>query len=219
MRLLKKVLLFIVAVLILYGTWLMICLSLPYTVFNKYTDFLITKQLVYHIKYWRISFYIHVFISTVVLIAGFLQFSRYLLLRYPRLHRQSGKIYALVVIAISGPTGLIMGFYANGGVRARVSFVILAILWIAFTIIGWWQIKQRQWEAHANWMLRSYALTLSALTLRCYAYILGVLHMPLKPVPAYITISWLSWTINLLLAEYIIRKGILKKYLAPALPH
>jgi hypothetical protein len=197
------------AALILSGAWLMLRLSWPYTAFNRYTDFLMTKQLVYHIRHWRISFYIHVFVSTIVLVTGLLQSSMYLLRRYPRLHRYSGKIYVITVLCFSGPAGLIMSFYANGGMPARISFVVLSLLWLGSTYAGWRYAMQRRWSDHGHMMLRSYALTLSALTLRLYAYLIAVFHIPLHPVAAYVTISWLSWTVNLLVAEVLIRNNYL----------
>lgn len=211
MRLLKRIGWILTATAILYGAWLMLLLTIPYAAFEKYTDFLITKQRVYPIRHWRISFYIHIFVSITVLITGLLQFSKYLLDKYPRLHRNSGKIYALVVITLSGPTGLIMGFYANGGFYARVSFILLSLLWITFTIMGWRTAMQARWPEHITWMLRSYALTLSALTLRLYALVLGLMHMPLRPATAYIIISWLSWTLNLLLAELLLKRVFIKR--------
>lgn len=197
---------FSLAALILYATWLMILLSLPYTRFEQYVDFLYTKQLVYHIHHWRISFYVHVFVSTVVLLAGLLQFSRHVLHRRVKVHRASGYAYAFTVIVLSGPSGLIMGYYANGGLYAKISFVLLAILWIAFTLLAVIYVRQGKWQAHADMMVRSYALTLSALTLRLYAYLLDVLKIDMHPRTAYILIAWASWTMNLLIAEWVIRK-------------
>ncbi|WP_291908366.1 DUF2306 domain-containing protein [Chitinophaga sp. CB10] len=201
----RKILTAVAVLMIAYGTWLMIKLSLPYSTFERYTDFLRTKQMAWHVKPWRLSFYIHVFVSTIVLITGVLQFSNYLLQRYPKIHRSLGKTYAVVVIFISGPSGLVMAFYANGGMAARISFVLLSVLWIGVTVIGWRRALQRLWDAHQQWMLRSYALTLSALTLRFYVYLMGALHMQLHPRTAYVMVSWLSWTVNLLLAEIYIQ--------------
>ncbi len=198
----KQWLLFILICLVLYATWLMIRLSLPYTSFDRYTDFLMTKQLVYHIRYWRLSFYVHVFVSSAVLVTGLLQCSRYLLQKYPRLHRSSGKIYVAIILCLSGPSGLVMSFYANGGWPARVSFVLLSLLWIGSTFMGWRYALQQRWRQHGHMMLRSYALTLSALTLRFYAYLIGACNIPLRPRTAYITIAWLSWTLNLLIMEW-----------------
>lgn len=201
------------AAAILYGAWLMILLSLPYGTFDRYTDFLLTKQLVYHIRSWRFSFYIHVFVSTIVLLAGLLQFSRYLLYRKPRVHRWAGKTYAAVVLFLSGPSGMVMSFYANGRWPARTSFIILSFLWLLFTALGWQLAMKRRWSAHSHMMLRSYALTLSAITLRFYAYLLGYFNIALHPVTAYVLISWLSWTLNLLVAEWMIRSGALDRWM------
>jgi hypothetical protein len=206
----KRILLYILAGLILYASWLMLLLSLPYTSFDRHVDFLMTKQLVYHLRLWRVSFYTHVFVSILVLLTGLLQFSWYLLKKYPGVHRTSGKIYVLVVLLFSGPSGLLMGFYANGGLPARISFVILATLWIAVTWMGWRYALQRNWQKHAAMLIRSYALTLSAITLRFYAFLIGIFHIPLHPVNRYILISWLSWTLNLLIAEAIIKWGFRK---------
>lgn len=196
------------AILILYASWLMVLLSLPYTSFEPHIEFLFTKQLVYKIHHWRWSFYLHVFVSTAVLVAGLFQFSRYLLQRHPGVHRAAGYVYAVTVIALSGPSGLVMGYYANGGAWAQVSFVLLALLWIGFTAMAMWYIRKRDWKKHADMMTRSYALTLSAVTLRFYAYIIAALDLEIAPRTAYIWIAWLSWTLNLLLAEYLIRKRV-----------
>lgn len=212
----KRIIFFILAGLILYAAWLMLLLSLPYTSFDRHVDFLMTKQLVYHIRHWRISFYTHVFVSIIVLLTGLLQFSWYLLKKYPGVHRTSGKIYIVIVLLFSGPTGLIMGFYANGGLPARISFVILATLWLVFTYMGWRYALQRNWQKHAAMMVRSYALTLSAITLRFYALLLGTFHVPLHPITKYILISWLSWTLNLLVAELIMKKIINSSPVKPA---
>jgi hypothetical protein len=204
---LVKIIRWLLAGGVLLGAWLMLLLTLPYTAMDRHTDFLMTKQLVYHIRTWRVSFYVHVFISIVVLLTGLIQCSWYLLRKYPRLHRRSGNIYVAVVLLFSGPSGLIMAFYANGGLPARISFVILALLWLFTTFMGWWYAKKGRWAAHGAMLIRSYALTLSALTLRSYALLIDVFNLHIRPVHAYILISWLSWTINLLVAEAIIYWG------------
>jgi hypothetical protein len=204
----RRTIFYFFTAIVLYASWLMLLLSLPYTSFGPYVDFLMTKQLVYHIRHWRVSFYVHVFTSIVVLVMGLLQFSVYLLKKFPGLHRRSGKLYAFFVLGISGPSGLIMGFYANGGLPARISFVLLAALWLLTTLLGWRYAVQHKWPLHTAMMVRSYALTLSAISLRFYAFLIGTFHIPLRPVQAYVLISWLSWTLNLLLAEAIIRWGL-----------
>jgi hypothetical protein len=56
-------------------------------------------------------------------------------------------------------------------------------------------------------MLRSYALTLSAVTLRLYAYLFDVFNLPFGPTETYIIVSYLSWIPNLIFAEICIYHG------------
>jgi uncharacterized membrane protein len=181
----------------------MIRLSWPYFTLRYDVDFLLTKQKIIHIKHWRYSFFVHVFLSSLTLLAGLVQFSKYILGNYKKLHRAVGYIYVIDVFLFAGPSGLIMGFYANGNVWSRVSFVLLSILWMSFTALAFYKAKQKNFMAHKKWMIRSYALTLSAITLRLLAFILpNFVH--LKAFDEYALIAWLSWALNLLVAEVII---------------
>lgn len=200
---------------ILYASYLLLLLSLPYLEMRRGIDFLKTKQLIYHIKHWRYGFYIHVFTSILVITSGLFQFSKTILHRYPKVHRISGFIYLVVVLLISGPAALVMSLYANGGYPAQTSFVILSILWLATTYLAYHFVRKKAYEQHGKWMVRSYALTLSAVSLRFYAYLFDVFHLRMDPVALYVLLSWLSWTINLVIAEVFIRRGLVKRLLAP----
>ncbi|OFZ52789.1 MAG: hypothetical protein A3D92_21555 [Bacteroidetes bacterium RIFCSPHIGHO2_02_FULL_44_7] len=191
-------------VLISYASYLLILLSLPYIHFEPYVDFLETKQLIYHIRPWRYSFYIHVFTSPLVIIAGLFQFSPWLFRKSLRFHRVSGYVYVSVVLLISGPAAFIMSLYANGGYPAQISFVSLSSLWLIFTFIAFWKARKLDFEAHVKWNIRSYALTLSAVTLRFYAYLFDVFRFELGPRETYILLAYLSWIPNLLFAELLI---------------
>jgi hypothetical protein len=167
------------------------------------TAFLQLKQSYIHITQWRIAFYVHVFSSLFVLLAGFSQFSKWLLKKKPALHRAIGYSYVINVLMITGPAGLLMSFYANGGISSRIGFVILSVLWISFTAIALYKAIKKEFTAHRIFMIRSYALTLSAVTLRIWKVLLAQFtHIP--PLDRYRIIAWLGWTLNLLVAELII---------------
>ena len=190
-----------------FFSFLMIRLTLPYTAMRNDVSFLRTKQNIYHLRYWRISFFTHVFTSCLVLVAGFTQFTPALLGRRSKVHRVMGWIYLTVVLGISGPASFVMALYANGGVTARMSFTILAILWLSFTGFAGYYAVRRRFLLHGAFMFRSYALTLSAITLRAYTWLLHLTNWPLTGREIYIITAWLSWVPNLLLAELLIRKG------------
>jgi hypothetical protein len=197
----------IVFLTILYASYLLILLSLPYIYFEKNVEFLLTKQLIYHIRPWRYSFYIHVFSSPIVILTRLHQFTPYIILKRPKLHRRLGYTYSIVVLLISGPSALIMSFYANGGYPSQVSFVLLTLLWITFTALSLIKAKNGKYISHARWNIRGYALTLSAVTLRFYLYLFDSMNLPLDPKTTYIIVSYLSWTLNLLFAELLIKSG------------
>jgi uncharacterized membrane protein len=182
----------------------MASITMAYIPYNTDVGFLRIKQDYISIDHWRTAFFIHVYASMWVLFAGFSQFSRSLLRNRPKLHRTLGYVYVANVLLITGPAGLIMGFYANGGLLSRIAFVSLAILWIFFTAMALIKAKQKNFKAHRNYMIRSYALTLSAITLRAWKY--GITNtMALPPMDVYRVVAWLGWVGNLIAAEYIIR--------------
>jgi hypothetical protein len=118
-------------------------------------------------------------------------------------HRWLGRLYAYVVVYLSGPSGLIIGLYANGGISSRIAFCLLAVLWVVFTLLALQAMRQRNIKAHAHWMIRSYALALSAITLRAWKVaIIAALHP--HPMDAYRTVAWLGWVGNLAAAELLI---------------
>jgi len=183
--------------------WLMLDLTLPYLSFDPDVDFLLTKQKIIHLKHWRYSFYVHILFSIFALAAGLTQFSNYILKKNKKIHRAMGIIYVIDVLLLAGPSGLIMGFYANGNIYAKISFMLLAALWIILTAMAYKTALERNFIQHRNWMYRSYALTLSAITLRLIAMFLPK-WVYLEAFSEYTIIAWLSWTINLVVAEGII---------------
>lgn len=183
--------------------WLMIDLTLPYLSFTYDVDFLLTKQKIIHLKHWRYAFNFHILFSVFSLIAGLTQFSQYLLTKHKKLHRMMGYIYVVDVICIAGPSGLIMACYANGDAVSKTSFVLLSVLWISFTSIAIIKALRKDFIEHEKWMIRSYALTLSAISLRLMAFVLPKFTQ-LNAHTEYALIAWMSWTVNLLIAELVI---------------
>ena len=186
-----------------FFTLLMARITLEYFPMRDDAAFLQIKQQYIHISHWMLAFWIHVYSSMFALLAGFTQFAPSILRKKPAVHRWMGKIYVVVVCFITGPSGLVMAFYANGGVSSRLAFGILASLWLATTALAWRAVLHRQWLAHRNWMIRSYALTLSAVTLRAWKYGIVMVFEP-RPMDVYRLVAWLGFVPNLLVAEGII---------------
>jgi len=180
-------------------------ITLQYIPVRTDVAFLQIKQDYIHITPWLIAFYIHVFTSMFVLAAGFTQFSPVILSRYRTIHRTMGKCYIVIVLFVTGPASFIMALLANGGIPSRMAFTSLSLLWMYSTARAWRMVKAKQYDLHRDWMYRSYALTLSAITLRGWKWLLIALFH-LRPLDAYRFVAWMGFVPNLLVAEWIIRK-------------
>lgn len=191
--------------IVVFCSYLMLDLTIPYFSFEYDIDFLLTKQAILYVDIWRWSFYIHISTCLVVLFIGVFQFVRPIINRWPKTHRILGKIYVILVLFLCAPSGLVMAFYANGGIWAKVSFVITSSLWWVFTMIAYLKIRKGSVSCHIAFMTRSYSLTLSAITLRTYVLILPHFFI-LHSNQMYVLVAWLSWVPNLMVAEILIKQ-------------
>ncbi|MFN3402745.1 MAG: DUF2306 domain-containing protein [Cytophagaceae bacterium] len=193
-----------------FFTVLMVRLTIPYFSFDDHTAFLRIKQWIIHNSVWKTAFYVHVISSCFTLLAGFTQFSGNFLRKYPMLHRYLGRLNGAVILLLSGPSGLIMALYANGGLLSQSAFFILSILWLAFTYLAYHYARSGDIPRHRKFMVRSFALTLSAITLRGWKLLIVLAFRP-HPMDAYTLVAFLGWIPNLIIAEIYIRKVIEKR--------
>jgi uncharacterized membrane protein len=147
---------------------------------------------------------LHVAGGVAALLVGPLQFVRRIRARRPAFHRATGRIYVLAC-AIGAPAGFVLALGTTAGPVAGIGFAVQAVLWAAFTWLGYRAAVERRFGDHREWMLRSYALTAAAITLRLM--LPAALFLGLEFVPAYRVIAWLAWTVNLALFEYYIRRN------------
>ena len=152
------------------------------------------------------AIYAHIFGSAVALIIGPFQFWSRLRNERPQLHRWLGRCYLLVGVGIGGSTGLFMAFHAFGGVPARLGFGVLAVLWLYTGYRAYRAIRARDIAAHRRWMVRNFALTFAAVTLRLYLPTAMVSGSAFEP--AYIAVAWLCWVPNLIAAELIFNRPV-----------
>ena len=144
---------------------------------------------------------VHAALGATALILGALQFFPGLRARWPRWHRRAGTIYVTCCL-IGGSAGLTLAFGSTAGPVATAGFGLLALAWLGATANAWRLARARDFQRHERWMIRSYALTLAAVTLRLYLPIAAVAHMDF--MQSYRAISFLCWVPNLLGAELLI---------------
>ncbi|MDX2036318.1 MAG: DUF2306 domain-containing protein [Isosphaeraceae bacterium] len=150
------------------------------------------------------AFSTHIYASATALLLGPIQFSASLRMSRPVVHRSVGRIYLIVAVPIGGLAGLYLSGFAFGGIVTKLGFGCLSVLWLFTAFQGYRSARSRDFSAHRRWMIRNYALTFAAVTLRLY--LLPSLFLRVPFVPSYQVVSWLCWVPNLLAAESYLRR-------------
>lgn len=157
-----------------------------------------------HMATHALALYLHLGGAAIAMAAGPFQMNRRLRTRFTRVHRLTGRFYVAGVL-IGGLGSLPLALASQGGVIAHAGFLALGVLWIGTTAEGFRRILRRDIEGHRRSMVRSWALTFAAVTLRFY--LPGSILLDLPYQAAYAVIAWLCWVPNALVAElYLLRR-------------
>lgn len=157
-----------------------------------------------HIDHDRLAFIIHIVASPIALAAGCFQFMPRLRAKHTALHRVTGRIYASAIL-VGGLGALAMAPNSNGGPVSVIGFSMLGILWISSTMLAVRYAMAKRFDLHRIWMIRSFAMTFAAVTLRLELQ--PLMYWARLDYPHAIQITaWLSWVLNLLIVEWWIIK-------------
>ncbi len=149
--------------------------------------------------------FLHVFSAMFALALGPFQFMSRVRAKAPRLHRVMGRLYLGLGIVAGGLAGLWLALHAFGGWPARTGFACLALAWLYSGLRAYRAIRGGDVRSHRRWMIRNYALTCAAVTLRLQlpAALIGGIPFAV----AYPCIAWLCWVPNALVAELLLRRS------------
>jgi len=200
-----------ILLLLLYSFFCVLMLQITLQYFPIHFDvaFLRIKQQYVQFTHYKIAFYVHVSFSMFSLLAGFTQFSKVIRTQYRKVHQILGWIYIIAVLVFAAPSGLVIGYYANGGFWSQLAFCLLTVGWFYFTLQALRMLVKHNYKQHQIYMIRSFALTLSAITLRFWKFIIVLMWQP-RPMDVYQIVAWLGWVLNLIVAEVIIFKYLKK---------
>lgn len=165
------------------------------------------------------AFYAHIVAGGVAIIAGPFQFWRGLRDRHRSVHRAIGRTY-LTAVAIAGVAALVMVPFNDAGLVGFFGFGTMAVLWLVSGWRAYRAIRLGDVSNHRAWMMRNFALTYSAVTLRLWIGVLiGVQLIPGGDPDfgavfdnAYAAVPFLAWLPNLVVAEWLIRRRGLPSY-------
>jgi uncharacterized membrane protein len=144
----------------------------------------------------------HVLGSGVALLIGGFQFLPRLRARRLGMHRWLGRCY-LIAVLFGGIGGIMLAGRAEGGLSGQAGFFLLGVAWLVSGWQAYAAVRRGDVQAHRVWMIRNFALTFAAVTLRLYLGIatgaLGIAFDAFYPL-----VAWLCWVPNLIIAEWLI---------------
>ena len=147
----------------------------------------------------------HFVFSGIALIVGPFQFLTRVRQSHPLVHRSLGRLY-LVSVLLGGLAGLAMAPSSpSGQLVGQVGFGVLALLWLYSGAMAYGSARRRDFASHRIWMLRNFALTFGAVTLRIYLGLFAAAGVPFAE--SYPLVAWLAWVPNLVLVEWWLHHG------------
>ncbi|KRD41219.1 hypothetical protein ASE38_16480 [Cellulomonas sp. Root930] len=176
----------------------------------------------------RAAFYVHVVGGGLALLLGPWQFWAGLRRRLPRVHRWTGRTY-LTAVGVGGVASLVMAPFNSVGFVGFFGFGTLGVLWLWTGWRGYRAIRSGDVRAHQAWMIRNFACTFAAVTLRAWTGLLLGIQIPFVDggagveaafANAYAAVPFLAWLPNLVVAELMVRRRGLPalRIVDPAMP-
>jgi uncharacterized membrane protein len=157
-----------------------------------------------HFSQYILPLRLHIAGGMGALLAGPWQFSERLRARALNLHRWLGRFY-LLEVALGSIAGFYMAVVSKEGLPTHLGFGILAVLWFFTGLQAYLKVRGGNILEHRQWMIRNFALSLAAVTLRYYMPLMLIaLHWSFRTT--YIAVSWLCWVPNLFVAEWLVRR-------------
>lgn len=148
----------------------------------------------------RVLITVHAVAASIALLLGPTQFLDAWRARAPRAHRLAGYLYLVLGVGVGGSTGVLLARHSFGGFVSHAGFGLLGCLWLFTGFMALLSAKRRRYAEHRTWMIRNFALSLAAVTLRIYLPLSVVAGVPFEQF--YPAVAWLCWVPNLIVAEW-----------------
>jgi hypothetical protein len=135
----------------------------------------------------------HVLAGVIALLSGPLQFSSRIRRRRPKFHRVLGRAYVYSVF-VAAPLGIVMSNHRHD--PRAIHFVIATAVqggtWMLTTAAAFLTARNGYFQQHREWMIRSYAVTLTFVGTRV-----------LQPIPAWNRHSEAGFAIEIIIITFM----------------
>jgi uncharacterized membrane protein len=122
---------------------------------------------------------VHAATAGIALLVGPFQFFGSIRRKHPKLHRITGRVYLLAGVLPGCLSGIVVAVLTTAGPVPLAAFVLLDVFWFYTALRAYRAVRARDFAEHERWMLRNFAATFAAVTLRVYLGLFIALQLPL----------------------------------------
>ncbi|NUT92900.1 MAG: DUF2306 domain-containing protein [Saccharothrix sp.] len=113
---------------------------------------------------------LHVIFGAFAIATAWIQVWPWFRDNHPKWHRRIGYVYFGLGVIPSGILAFPVAFLATSGHGPRTVLGVMGVLWMISSLAGLRAARQRRFDDHRRWMLRSVALTTCIATARPFVY-------------------------------------------------
>ena len=193
----KTVILFVWALIIFFSVYYIYANCLRYFVFTPksyHFDFFWSR------KYWVFT---HVLSGMIATIVSPFQYWPVIRKRYFALHKLFGKTYVYAIIVSS-----VTSFYLCATTPENIWYAAglggFTAAWLVTALAGMYNALSGKVEAHKEWMLRSFVVTIGFSLSRLLEDIVVNASLEVNRVERLTVLAWVSWILPLAITELFI---------------
>jgi hypothetical protein len=147
----------------------------------------------FSVRWWIV---VHASAGAMALVLGPLQFSSTLRRKRPAAHRLIGRLY-LGGIAVAAPIAVFLGF-THATPSMALPTLVQSILWVVTGSAALLAARNRNFELHRQWVIRSYAITFIFIATRV---LMAIPALARQGFAALVPLLWILNIAALLIAQ------------------
>ena len=190
--------------LLVLGTAMIGYESLDYFLPSEVHPFFLERPAMTAQQWWRVMISVHAVSGVLCLVCCWAQYSPLVMKKAPAVHKVSGRVYGYNNLLVVVPTGILLAFFAKGGLLGILGILAIGVGTGISTFLGVRAAMKKKIAVHKRWITFSFALVSTAISFRLCQFALA------QAVPSfehiYVTTLWGTLGLNLLLAQLYLSK-------------
>ena len=147
---------------------------------------------------------VHRLLGAIFMLIGLTQFSKKYRTKYPKWHRNLGKVFLVFSLFISFG-GIVLGIQRPfSGFPETVGVVLIGLIIIFSAVKGYQAARQKKFIIHKLWMVRVFGTALVVSSLRFWFLVFNLTVPGVSDVDIFSAATWMAIVTHLFAIEYYI---------------